>query len=65
MIRERCSCGAEIEIDSPDVEVDLHASWIEGHVCRPPFDGTPVGGTAQVEQAPDYIEPELHMGFRP
>lgn len=64
MIRERCSCGAEIEIENePNID-EIHAHWILGHKCRPPVEDGPTGGLAQVEQAPDYTIPEMHIGFR-
>jgi hypothetical protein len=64
VIRERCSCGAEIEIvEEPNAE-EIHAGWIVGHKCRLPVLDGPTGGTAQVEQAPDYTMPEMHIGFR-
>lgn len=64
VIRERCSCGAEIETDS-DQDYEIVVEWREQHPCRPPMDDRPMGGTAQVEQAPDLTLPELHVGFRP
>jgi hypothetical protein len=64
MIRERCSCGAEFESDEQDAP-ELWVAWRDVHACPPPtFDDRPIGGTAQVEQAPDYTVPELHLGFR-
>ena len=65
MIRERCSCGAEIETDD-DNALDIWGVWRESHECpeEPATDHAPIGGTAQVEVAPDYTIPELHVGFR-
>jgi hypothetical protein len=64
-VRERCSCGAEIETDEPDA-LQIWAEWREGHTCpdRQEDEFAPIGGVAQVEQAPDYTIPELHVGFR-
>lgn len=64
MIRERCTCGAEFETDEED-PLEIWATWRELHRCvEQPSEGSVLGGTAQVEQAPDYTIPELHIGFR-
>jgi hypothetical protein len=63
MIRERCSCGSEIETDDEDAYA-LILEWREQHKCRPTFDNSPTTGFAQVETAPDFRFPELHIGFR-
>ena len=64
MIRERCTCGAELETDEEDA-LAIWTTWKEIHNCTgQPVDGHSGGGVAQVEQAPDYTMPELHIGFR-
>lgn len=65
MIRERCACGGEFETTERDA-LALVEEWRVSHHCpdRPDDDFQPIGGTAQVEQAPDYTIPELHVGFR-
>jgi len=64
VIRERCGCGAEFETDLEDAR-ELLREWRAFHKCTPIEDtATPIGGIAQVEQAPDYTLPELHIGFR-
>lgn len=63
MIRERCSCGAEIETDS-DGDYDIVVEWRDVHKCIPVIEQSTVSGFAQVETAPDYVLPELHIGFR-
>ena len=64
-VRERCSCGAEIETDEVDA-LEIVTEWREVHVCPEPApeEFAPIGGLAQVEQAPDYTIPEMHIGFR-
>lgn len=65
MIRERCTCGAEIETDEED-SLEIWTVWREVHRCsEQPQEASGMGGVAQVEQAPDYTIPELHIGFRP
>ena len=64
MIRERCSCTAEIETDEEDA-FDIVDKWRISHACRLPDDTPPhTSGFAQIEQAPDFTAPELHIGFR-
>jgi hypothetical protein len=65
VLRERCACGAEIETDERNA-IDLVRDWRDSHACpdKPDDDYQPIGGVAQVEQAPDYTIPELHVGFR-
>lgn len=65
VLRERCACGAEIETDEQDA-LEIWAEWRETHTCpeRVEEEFQPIGGTAQVEQAPDYIIPDMHIGFR-
>lgn len=64
-VRERCSCGAEIETDERD-SLKIVQEWRAGHVCpdKSDDDYQPIGGVAQVEQAPDYTIPDMHIGFR-
>lgn len=64
MIRERCSCGAEIEAVGDDA-YDIVVEWRETHRHEPPgLDGVQTTADTHVEQAPDYTVPELHIGFR-
>lgn len=63
MIRERCSCGAEIETDDND-SLRIVVKWRKGHKCLPQVDDRVTSGFAQVEIAPDYTVPDLHLGFR-
>jgi hypothetical protein len=63
VIRERCGCGGEFETDEPEA-MQLLDEWREWHQCPAPVLPEPIGGTAQVETAPDYTIPELHLGFR-
>ena len=65
MIRERCGCGAEFEVDEED-SLEIWTTWREIHRCVVVVEESGgMGGVAQVEQAPDYTIPELHVGFRP
>lgn len=65
-VRERCSCGAEIEVIAPRA-IDVHRAWLKRHECpdapEPEYSG--IGTSAQVETAPQYTPPEMHIGFRP
>ena len=64
MIRERCSCSAEIETDEEDA-FDIVDQWRVRHHCSPDNELPPhTSGFAQIEQAPDFTSPELHIGFR-
>lgn len=64
MIRERCSCGAEIETDE-DNALEIWAAWRDVHDCPDTTtDHPPIGGTSQADLAPDYTLPEMHIGFR-
>ena len=64
MIRERCSCGAEVEVHGEEA-YDIVCEWRETHRHDiQPLDGLQTTSQAQVEQAPDYTVPELHIGFR-
>lgn len=63
MIRERCGCGAEFETDERD-PVKLLAEWRKWHKCPDLPEPERMGGTAQVETAPDYTIPDMHIGFR-
>jgi hypothetical protein len=63
MIRERCSCGAEIETDEQEA-YSIVAEWREEHSCKMALEPTQTSGFATVDLAPDYTNPELHIGFR-
>lgn len=65
-VGEQCHCGAAFELSgkvNPWVALQAVEVWRETHACPEP-DSTH-GGEATVETAPDYVEPELHIGFRP
>jgi hypothetical protein len=64
-------CGATLELEGHELQkTDLFTElelWRTQHTCLilpEESDDRPVGGTAQVEQAPDYQIPEMHIGFR-
>lgn len=63
MIRERCSCSAEIETDEDDA-YSIVAEWREEHSCKQLVEPVHTSGFATVELAPDYTNPEMHIGFR-
>jgi hypothetical protein len=65
VLRERCACGAEIETDEQDC-LEIVQEWRINHICPDKLDEdfAPIGGTAQVEQAPDHTVPDMHIGFR-
>lgn len=63
MIREKCSCGAEIETDEENPLKILRA-WRKNHVCKANGELIYSSGFATVESAPDYTKPEMHLGFR-
>ena len=65
MIRERCSCGAEIEIDEPHPLRILNA-WRKEHVCSTPVEQRDSSKLSETQiQIADGRIPELHIGFQP
>ena len=63
MFRERCSCGAEFETDE-DKAIRLLREWRRKHKCNPPATSRP-DLTSTLETTTSFVEPELHIGFRP
>lgn len=65
-ISETCACGASFGIEAGPKSIHYVIQWREQHSCpdRPEPDGG-VGAGAQVEMAPQYVPPEMHIGFRP
>ena len=63
MIRERCSCGAEFESDEVG-SVRLLREWRRKHLHQLESGGLVVTDSARSEVAPDFMIPELHIGFR-
>lgn len=70
-VAERCVCGATIELEGHELQkTELFTElelWRAQHLCvtlPEEVDDRPIGGTAQVEQAPDYTIPDMHIGFR-
>jgi hypothetical protein len=65
MIRERCSCGAEIEVDETN-PMKIVATWRRNHKCRTPVEQRDSSTlTATERQEADERSPEFHIGFRP
>jgi hypothetical protein len=65
MIRERCSCGAEIETDEAH-PIRILNGWRQSHKCQIQIeqrDSTVLSNTDV--QATDNRSPEFHIGFRP
>lgn len=63
MVREVCSCGAEFESDESNA-VRLLREWRRKHRCVNVPGSTIVVDSARVSEAPDFVVPELHIGFR-
>ena len=66
MIRERCSCGAEIETDEQHA-LRLVNEWRKNHRhTEPQPEQHDAVITSNLDtQRSDPREPELHIGFRP
>jgi hypothetical protein len=65
MIRERCSCGAEIETDEGN-PMKIVAGWRRNHKCRSGVDQRDSSTLSSTErQEADERTPEFHIGFRP
>lgn len=64
-ISETCGCGASFGIEAGPKSIHYVIQWREQHACpdRPEPDGG-MGVGAQIETAPQYVEPEMHIGFR-
>ena len=63
-ISETCSCGAAFSAERND-ELKLLNQWREQHRCSYPKQGDwAIMDSSRNELAPDFIEPELHIGFR-
>jgi hypothetical protein len=63
-VAEACHCGAAFELQgkvSAWVALNAVEVWREQHACPEP--DSQHGGEATIETAPDYQEPELHIGF--
>ena len=61
-LSESCACGASFSADRDD-ELKLLNDWRRSHKCPAPERGD-LALSAQIEAAPDYTVPELHIGFR-
>jgi hypothetical protein len=63
-ITETCSCGASFSAERND-ELKLVNAWRSQHKCSFPKAGDlAIMDMARSELAPDFTEPELHIGFR-
>lgn len=62
-IREKCSCGASIQLTAPDA-IRIVREWRKKHTCleKPEdFRDTALGFHTE---KPDSIEPDFPIGFR-
>jgi hypothetical protein len=63
-ITETCSCGASFSAERSD-ELKLVNAWRSQHKCSFPKQGDlAIMDSSRNELAPDFTEPELHIGFR-
>lgn len=64
MVSETCACGATFSAERSD-ELKLLNQWRTSHKC-PSNDsaGLVMIDNSRNELAPDYMIPELHIGFR-
>lgn len=63
-LAETCSCGASFSAERND-ELSLLNSWRKQHKCNFPKAGDlAIMDSSRNELAPDFTEPELHIGFR-